>query len=210
MLLQPSLPLLQQTLQTEIAFLEDQMLVVKTILREILKLFQLHIPLLNIALAQRRTIIRGHLPAPQQQQQPLIHQLSTAQAQKHITIRCLLCVQQQPQPQPQQPLSHLHSIAQAQKPIIIRGPLFALHPHTQVQCIAKALIPIIIQCHSYAQAPTQQHSIAQAADPTIILYHLSALFRLLLHLALLPTLPLSIAVPPGLLTTPGHIIALTL
>ena len=79
-----------------------------------------------------------------------------------------------------------------------------------MQCIAKALIPIIIQCHSYAQAPTQQHSTAQAADPTIILYHSSALFLLVLHLALLPTLPLSIAVPPGLLTTPGHIIALTL
>ena len=176
MLLQPSLPLLQQTLQTEIAFLEDQMLVVKTILREIFKLLQLHIQLLNIALAQRRTIIRDLLPARQQQQQPLIHQLSTAQVQK---------------------------------PIIIRGPLYAQHPHTQVQCIAEALIPIIIQCHSYAQRPTQQHSTAQAADPTITLYHSSALFRLLPHLVQ-PTLPLSIAVLRGLLTTPGHIIALTL
>ena len=119
------------------------------------KLFQQHIPLLNIAQAQRRIIIRG-----------------------------LLCAQQRLLAQPQ-PLTQLLSIAQAQK-------------------------PIIIQCHSYAQPPTQQHSTAQAADPTIILYHLSALFRLLPHLAVQPILQLSIAVLPGLLTTPGHIIALTL
>jgi hypothetical protein len=83
------------------------MLVVKTKLKEMLRLFQLHIPQPNIAQAQRLTIMRSHLFAQQQQPQRLIHQLSIAQAQKPITIRWLLCAQQQPQ----QPPTLQHSIA---------------------------------------------------------------------------------------------------
>lgn len=72
------------------------MWVVKTILREMFKLFQQRFQLFNIAQAQRPIIIRGLLCAQQQRQphQPPSHRLNTAQVQKHPIFRDLLCALQ--------------------------------------------------------------------------------------------------------------------
>ena len=161
---------------------------VKLKLREIFRLFHQHTVQHNIALALRLTIIRSHLFALQHQQQPqqLTQQLSIAQVQKPIIIRCLLSAQHPP--------TQVLCIAQAQKAIITRCPSCAQQTLTQLHSTALAARRTIILIHSTA---------------LYLLLQLLVVSLVQLHLRL-PTPMVSIAVPLANTTIPRLTSALTL